>query len=58
MANDAIMCMKEVVTSCETEESNILLTGLDPDVFYSVTVEAIIPDTDTTTGPGKYMHAS
>ena len=58
MANDANMCMKEVVTSCETEESSILLTGLDPDLFYSVMVEAIIPDTDTTTGPGKYMHAS
>ena len=55
-ANDANMCMKEVVTSCETEGSSILLAGLDPDLFYSVMVEAIIPD--TTTGPGKCMHAS
>ena len=58
MNNDANMCMKEVVSSCETEGSRILLTGLDPDLFYSVMVEAIIPDTDTTTGSGKYMHAS
>ena len=58
MANDANICMKEVVTSCETAGSSILLTGLDPDLFYSVMVEAIIPDNDTTTGPGKCIHAS
>ena len=56
--NDANMCMKEVVSSCETEGSSILLTGLVQVLFYSVMMEAIIPDTDTTTGPGKYMHAS
>ena len=33
----------EVVTS-EVEESRILLSGLDPSLFYSVTVEAIIQD--------------
>ena len=54
MVNDANMCMKEVVTSCETEGSSILLAGLDPDLFYSVMAEAIIPDTDTTTGPKQF----
>ena len=58
MANDANMCTKDVVTRCETEGNHILLMGLDPDLFYSVMVEAIIPDTDTTTGPGKCMHTS
>ena len=38
MANDTDMVTKEI------EESRILLTGLDPDLFYSVMLEAIIQD--------------
>ena len=38
MANDTDMVTKE------TEESRILLTGLDPDLFYSVMLEVIIQE--------------
>ena len=38
MANDTDMVTKE------TEESRILLTRLDPDLFYSVMLEAIIQE--------------
>ena len=38
MANDTDMVTKE------TEESRILLTGLDPDLFYSVMLEAIVQE--------------
>ena len=39
LANDTIA---KVVVTKETEDLSILLTGLDPDLFYSVMVEAII----------------
>ena len=45
LANDTDM---EAVVSNETEDTSILLTGLDPTLFYSVTVEAIIQDPDQT----------
>ena len=38
LANNTDMVTKE------TEESRILLTGLDPDLFYSVMLEAIIQE--------------
>ena len=38
LANNTDMVTKE------TEEARILLTGLDPDLFYSVMVEAIVQD--------------
>ena len=51
MANDTDM---EGVVTNETEDSSILLTGFDPTLFYSVTVEAIIQDpARTTANTGK-----
>ena len=51
LANDSYM--ERVVTN-ETEDTSILLTGLDPTLFYSVTVEAIIQDpARTTANTGK-----
>ena len=51
MANDTDI---EGVVTSETEGTSILLTGLDPRVFYSVTVEAIIQDpARTTANTGK-----
>ena len=44
----------KVVVTNETEDLGILLTGLDPDLFYSVMVEAIIQDSPQTR-QGKYM---
>ena len=41
LANDTDM---EAVVSITTEGTRFLLTGLDPTLFYSVTVEAIIQD--------------
>ena len=52
LANGTIS--EEVVTN-ETEDLSILLTGLDPDLFYSVMVGAIIQDAPQTS-QGKYMH--
>ena len=44
----------KVVVTKETKHLSILLTGLDPDLFYSVMVEAIIQDAPTTsTNTGK-----
>ena len=51
LANDTGM---EAVVTNATEGTSILLTGLDPRVFYSVTVEAIIQDpARTTANTGK-----
>ena len=51
MANDTDM---EGVVTSETEDTSIHLTGLDPTLFYSVTVEAIIQDpARTTANTGK-----
>ena len=47
--------MMKVVVTNETEDVSILLTGLDPDLFYSVMVEAIVQDAPQTS-QGKYMH--
>ena len=55
---DTITCVGVASTS-EVEDTSILLTGLDPRVFYSVMVDAIIQDAlPTLTGPGKsvYIH--
>ena len=41
LANDTDM---EGMVTNETEGTSILLTGLDPTLFYSVTVEAMIQD--------------
>ena len=46
----------KVVVTNETEDLGILLTGLDPDLFYSVMVEAIIVQDTPQTSQGKYMH--
>ena len=55
MANDTDI---EGVVTSETEDTSILLTGLDPRVFYSVTVEAIIQDpARTTANTGKEQYA-
>ena len=55
MANDTDM---EAVVTDETEDTSILLTGLDPSLFYSVTVEAIIQDPiRTTANTGKEYNA-
>ena len=54
-AIDMITCVGEASTS-EVEDTSILLTGLDPRVFYSVMVDAIIQDALPTTGSGTvYM---
>ena len=51
LANSTIA---KVVVTNETEDLSILLTGLDPDLFYSVMVETIIQDAPTTsTNTGK-----
>ena len=51
MANDTGM---EAVVTDETEDTSIHLTGLDPSLFYSVTVNAIIQDPiRTTANTGK-----
>ena len=51
LANDTGM---EAVVTNETEDRSILLTGLDPSLFYSVMVEAIIQDpVRTTANTGK-----
>ena len=48
-----ITCVGEASTS-EAVDTSILLTGLDPRVFYSVMVDAIIQDAlPMLTGPGK-----
>ena len=46
----------KVVVTNETEDLDILLTGLDPDLFYSVMVEAIIVQDVPQTSQGKYMY--
>ena len=51
-AIDMIICVGEASTS-EAVDTSILLTGLDPRVFYSVMVDAIIQDALPTTGSGK-----
>ena len=51
LANGTIS--EEVVTN-ETEDLSILLTGLDPDLFYSVMVEAIIQEPQQTS-QGKHI---
>ena len=49
MANDT-----NIEGTDETEGTSILITGLDPSLFYSVTVEAIIQDpARTTANTGK-----
>ena len=45
LANGTIS--EEVVTN-ETEDLSILLTGLDPDLFYAVMLEAVIQDAPQT----------
>ena len=51
MANDTDM---EAVVTNTTEDTSILLTELDPSLFYSVTVETIIQDpARTTANTGK-----
>ena len=47
-AIDMITCVGEASTS-DAVDTSILLTGLDPRVFYSVMVDAL----PTLTGPGK-----
>ena len=52
-AIDMITCVGEPSNS-EAVDTSIFLTGLDPRVFYSVMVDAIIQDAlPTLTGPGK-----
>ncbi len=58
LANDTDM---EAVVSIETEGTRFLLTGLDPTLFYSVTVEAIIQDpvrTPANTGKERYADST
>ena len=51
LANDTDI---EAVVTSNTEDTSILLTGLDPTLFYSMTVEAIIQDpVRTTANTGK-----
>ena len=50
-----ITCVGEASTS-EAVDTSILLTGLDPRVFYSVMVDAIIQDAPPTTGSGKSVY--
>ena len=52
LAIDVITCVGEASTS-EAVDTSILLTGLDPRVFYSVMVDAIIQNALPTTGSGK-----
>ena len=55
-AIDMITCVGEPSTS-EVEDTSILLTGLDPRVFYSVMVDAIIQDAlPILPGPGKSVY--
>ena len=54
-AIDMITCVGEASTS-EAVDTSILLTGLDPRVFYSVMVDAIIQDALPTTGSGKSVY--
>ena len=55
-AIDMITCVGEPSTS-EAVDTSFLLTGLDPRVFYSVMVDAIIQDAlPTLTGPGKSVY--
>ena len=58
MANDTDM---EAVVSITTEGTRFLLTGLDPTLFYSMTVEAIIQDpvrTPANTGKERYADST
>ena len=58
LANDTDM---EAVVSNETEDTRFLLTGLDPSLFYSVTVEAMIQDpvrTPANTGKERYAYST
>ena len=58
LANDTDM---EPVVSNETEDTRFLLTGLDPSLFYSVTVEAMIQDpvrTPANTGKEGYADST
>ena len=48
-------CMKEVVTTV-TEVSSTFLSGLEPNLFYSVMVEVIILN-GLPADSGKYIHA-
>ena len=57
LANVILMraCMKEVVTT-EAAVSSTLLSGLEPNLFYSVMVEVIIQNS-LPTDSGKCIHA-
>ena len=55
LAIDMITCVGEASTS-EAVDTSILLTGLDPRVFYSVMVDAIIQEALPTTGPSKIVY--
>ena len=55
LAIDVITCVGEASTS-EAVGTSILLTGLDPGVFYSVMVDAIIQNALPTTGSGKNVY--
>ena len=55
LAIDMITCVGEASTS-EAVDTSILPTGLDPRVFYSVMVDAIIQDALPTTGSGKIVY--
>ena len=56
LAIDVMTCVGEASTS-EAVDTSILLTGLDPRVFYSVMVDAIIQNAlPTLTGPGKNVY--
>ena len=56
LAIDMITCVGEASTS-EAVDTSILLTGLDPKVFYSVMIDAIIQDVPPmVTGPGKIVY--
>ncbi len=49
-------CVGEASTS-EAVDTSILLTGLDPKVFYSVMVDAIVQNAlPMVTGPGKILY--
>ena len=55
-AIDMITCVGEAFTG-EAVDTSILLNGLDPRVFYSVMVDAIIQDAlPMLTGPGKSVY--
>ena len=56
LAIDMITCVGEASTS-EAVDTSILLTGLDPRVFYSVMVDAIIQHAlPMVTGPSKIVY--